>query len=176
MRALRGLSLLAVGLAAALAAGCSHFPLDLNTDEGEPRQTEDAPQDLAEVRLAEAAARAEAALTALARIRAAENPPPAAVEVSLEVPPALRRAVTLDWIGPVETLAEILAARAGYRFVHAGPPPVRPVMVTIAAKHTPLIEVLRDAGIQAGAAATLTVDAERHIVRLDWATPGSEGA
>ena len=31
-----------------------------------------------------------------------------------------------------------------------------------------MIEVLRDAGLQAGDAATLTVDAEERSVRLDW--------
>ena len=167
MRGLRGFSLLAVGLAAVLAAGCSHFPLNPDMDAGEPGRTEDAPPDLAEVRLVEAAARAEAALTALARIRAAETPPPA-VEVPLEVPAALRRPVTFDWIGPLDTLAETLALYAGYRFAGAGAPPVRPVMVAIAARKASLIEVLRDAGIQAGAAATLTVDAQRRTVRLDW--------
>ena len=46
-------------------------------------------------------------------------------------------------------------------------------MVAIAAEDTPLIEVLRDAGIQAGAAATVTVDAERRhrAPRLDRGTP-----
>ena len=175
MRGLRGLSLLAVGLAAVLAAGCSHFPSNPDMDAGEPGRTEDEPPDLAEVRLAEAAARAERALTALARIRVAEIPPPA-IEAPMAVPPALRRRVTLDWIGPVETLAETLAARAGYRFVSAGAPPTRPVMVAIAAEGTPLIEVLRDAGIQAGVAATLTVDARQRTVRLDWTAQGQEGA
>ena len=85
-----------------------------------------------------------------------------------DVPAALRRAVTLDWIGPVETLAETLAQRAGYRFLAAGPMPVRPVMVSVRAAGTPLIEVLRDAGLQAGAAATLVVDAGNRTVRLDW--------
>ena len=107
----------------------------------------------------------------------------------LEVPAALRRPVTIDWIGPVETLAERLAAYAGYRFRTAGLAPVRPVMVAIAAQDAPVIEVLRDAGLQAGDAATLTVDAEERSVRLDWAAaplpsrpgapvaaPGEEGA
>ena len=132
-----------------------------------PPESEERRSGLAEVRLAEAAERAEAALTMLARIRAAEMSLPVA-ELPLEVPPALRRPVTMDWIGPLETLAERLAAYAGYSFRMAGPPPVRPAMVAIAAQAAPLIEVLRDAGIQVDGAATLTVDAEERSVRLDW--------
>ena len=41
------------------------------------------------------------------------------------VPAVLRHPVTLSWIGPVETLAETLATRAGYRFIAAGAPPAR---------------------------------------------------
>ena len=162
-------SLFAAFAIAVAAAGCTPFwerPLGPEIEE-RPARLAAVPPDAAETRLAEAAERAEAALTALARIGSAGTPsPPAAVPV--DVPAALRRAVTLDWIGPVETLARTLAAHAGYRFSMAGAPPARPVMVTIAAEETPLIEVLRDAGLQAGAAATLVVDAGRRTVSLDW--------
>ena len=181
MRYRRGLSLLPVCLVAALGAGCDAFHLNMGMETDAPPPLEDTPPDLAEARLVEAAARAEAALTALAQIRAAETAAPA-VETPVVVPAVLRRPVTLSWIGPVETLAKTIAARAGYRFVAAGAPPVRPLMVAIAAEDTPLIEVLRDAGIQAGAAATVTVDAERRTVRLDWTgerpgtAPGRDGS
>ena len=150
---------------AVFAAGCTPFWTDAQEKELAPSAV--ARPDPAETRLAEAAERAEAALTMLARIRSAETSLPV-VELLLEVPPALGRPVTIDWIGPVETLAERLAAYAGYRFKMAGPPPVRPAMVAIAAQDAPVIEVLRDAGLQAGDAATLTVDAEERNVRLDW--------
>ena len=84
------------------------------------------------------------------------------------MPPELLRAVTIDWIGPVETLAEALARRADYRFIVVGAPSVRPVMVSVTARNLPLIEVLRDTGLQAGNAATLAVDAGKRTVRLDW--------
>ena len=167
MRYRRQFPLLSVCLAGMLCAGCDTFLPDIVVNGGARPPVTNAQTDPAEMRLAEAAERAEAALTALARIQAAETPPPA-VGVPLEVPAALRRPMTLDWIGPLETLAATLARRAGYRFVGAGAAPVRPVMVAIEAANRPLIEVLRDAGIQAGTAATLTVDAERRTVRLDW--------
>ena len=158
-------SLFAVCAVAVLAAGCTPFRAE--TPEAERTPAAAARPDPAETRLAEAAERAEAALTMLARIRAAEAPPPAA-EVPSQVPAALRRPLTLDWIGPLETLAETLAGHAGYRLVVAGASPARPVMIAIEAANRPVIEVLRNAGIQAGAAATLTVDAGQRTVRLDW--------
>ena len=179
-------SLFAACAIAVFVSGCT--PLWEKTQETELAPSVAARPDPAEMRLAEAAERAEAALTMLARIRAAERSLPVA-ELPLEVPDALRRRVTIDWIGPVETLAERLAAYAGYSFRMAGPPPVRPAMVAIAAQAAPVIEVLRDAGLQAGDAATLTVDAEERSVRLDWAAaplpsrpsapvaaPGSDGS
>ena len=157
------------GLMAALGAGCG--PLASSTGALEPAP---AAPDLAETRLVEAALRAEAALTALARVRIGQAPQPAPPPPR-RVPPELLRAVTLDWIGPLETLAGALAERAGYRFVTAGPAPVRPIIVRIGADGRALIDVLRDAGLQAGGAGALTVDAGRRTVRLDWTPPG-EGA
>ena len=124
--------------------------------------------DRAETLLTEAALRAERAFVALARARSAENPL-AATPLPRIVPAALLATVTLDWTGPLEILAEELARRAGYRFFSAGPVPARPAIVAVKTTDAPLIAVLRDAGIQAGQAAMLTVDADRRIVRLDWA-------
>ena len=126
--------------------------------------------DAAEMRLVEAAERAEQALAALARTL--PPPDPAAAMPALDaVPEALRRPVTLDWTGPLETLAAGLARRAGYRFLAAGPAPARPVIVSVRAEDEPLIAVLRDAGLRAGGAATLRVDAAAERVLLDWAAP-----
>lgn len=130
----------------------------------------EAAPDRAETLLVEAAQRAEAALTVLARIRSEERPQTPA-PVPRDAPPELLRTATLDWIGPVETLAETLAKRAGYRFEAAGPRPARPAIVTISARDRALIDLLRDVGIQMGNAGTLTVDAGRRAVRLDWAAP-----
>ena len=151
---------------AALAAGCA--PLQPEADR--ETSVSEAASDRAETLLIAAAQRAEAALTTLARIRSDEHGQ-APAPVPYGVPPELSRTATLDWIGPVETLAETLAKRAGYRFMAAGPRPVRPAIVAVTARNRALIDLLRDAGIQLGAAGTLTVDAERRAVRLDWAAP-----
>ena len=125
--------------------------------------------DPAEILLTEAALRAERAFVALSRPRSEEDPL-ADTPLPRIVPAALLATVTLDWTGPVETLAEELARRAGYRFFAAGPVPARPAIVAVKTRDAPLIAVLRDAGIQAAQAAVLTVDADQRIVRLDWAT------
>ena len=167
--------LLAAGLVTALTGGCAPLGIGPGPVPEPARQSIDWQPDPAGMRLAEAAERAEAALTALAMMRAADSPPPVP-DVPAAVPPALQRRVTLDWSGPVETLAEALAGRAGYRFVIGGTEPARPVMVSVSARDVPLIEVLRDTGLQAGNAATLAVDAGRRTVRLDWTGPRRDGA
>ena len=123
--------------------------------------------DPVEIRLVEAVERAERALASLARAVPAPDPASRLPDVR-SVPAALRTPVTLDWTGPVEALAEELARRAGYRFAEAGRPPARPLIVAVEADALPLIAVLRDAGLRAGEAATLTVDAERQTILLDW--------
>ena len=126
--------------------------------------------DPAEARLVEAAERAERALASLAR---ALPPPDAASTMPAPdaVPEALMRTVSIDWTGPLPALAEELARRAGYRFVQAGRPPARPLIVAIEAAERPLLAVLRDAGLRAGGVATLTVDAAGETIVLDWTGP-----
>ena len=130
-----------------------------------------------EQRLLEAAERAAAAQVMLARLRQAERAAPLPAALPRLVPEALLRPVSLDWTGPLEALAARLAAEAGYGFEVAGRAPVRPVMVALRAEGRPLIALLRDAGLQAGAAATVVVDPDRRGVRLDWTAPaaGREG-
>ena len=125
--------------------------------------------DPAELRLTEAAVRAEAALAALASAVGGRTAP-----VPRIVPEPLLGRVTVDWIGPLETLAAQLAERAGYEFATAGPRPARPPMAELRAKAQPLIMAFRDLGIQAGSVAALTVDADRGRVRLDWLPPPRE--
>ncbi|MDE0407238.1 MAG: DotD/TraH family lipoprotein [Alphaproteobacteria bacterium] len=162
---------LAVLLAGALA-GCSAWvpePAAVKVRAG---------PDLAEtlvpeLRLVEAAERAERALASLARaLHAADRGTPrhsdSAMPALDSVPRPLKRPVTLDWAGPLEGLAQALAERAGYRFLTAGRPPARPLIVTVEAENRPLLAVLRDAGLRAGGAATLTVDAAAEAVLLDW--------
>ncbi len=161
------------GLLAGPLVGCV-----LRTPETPPAATVSSGPDPAEMLLVEAAERAERALASLARTLPV--PDRASTMPALDsVPAALRRPVTLDWVGPIEGLARTLAERAGWRFLVAGRPPARPLIVAVEAEDRPLIAVLRDAGLRAGAAATLTVDAAAQAVLLDWTapsgTPGEDG-
>ena len=126
--------------------------------------------DPAEMRLVEAVERAERALASLARTLPAPGPESGLPDAST-LPAALRRPVTVDWSGPIEALAADLARRAGYGFAQAGRAPARPLIVAVETKDAPLIAVLRDLGLRAGSAATLTVDAANRTVLLDWTAP-----
>ncbi len=90
--------------------------------------------------------------------------------------PELQTRVTLDWLGPLERLAERLADDIGCDFVVAGTRPPAPVMVEIEVKDEPAIFVLREIGLQAKDRAVLTVDATRMVVRLDWIEPKAQSA
>ena len=160
-----------VALAGVLLAGCVTDGVSPDTSPAPPDAAGAA--DLAEMRLVAAALRAEEALSGLRRALAADTPLDETPAPRL-VPEALARRVSLDWAGPLETVVERLADEAGYRFEAAGAMPVRPVFVEIDAESRPLIALLRDAGIQAGAAGLVVVDATRDVVRLDWAPPAPE--
>ncbi|MDE0051604.1 MAG: DotD/TraH family lipoprotein [Rhodospirillales bacterium] len=161
------LPVLLAGLLAGPLAGCSMWaPLPVAALDSPVRP------DPAETRLVEAVERAERALASLAQAAPAADPE---LPDADSLPAALRAPVTLDWTGPVDALAEELARRAGYRFAEAGRPPARPLIVAVEAEGEPLIAVLRDAGLRAGAAATLTVDAAARTVLLDWAAPEGDG-
>ena len=149
-----------------LAAVWSLCGCELMPWRGEPVAVEPV-IDSSELRLVAAAVRAEEALTVLALARAADNPLEE-VAVPRIVPRSLLRKVSIDWIGPLETLARSLAEQAGYGFEMSGAPPPMPVIVEMEAESTALIVLLRDAGIKAGALGRLVVDARREVVLLDW--------
>ena len=121
----------------------------------------------AELRLTDAALRAERALTGLQQIRAAQHPDLGG-ELPRIVEPELLERMSLDWIGPLTSLLQDLAERAGYAFVVAGPRPVAPALVSVSVEDEALIFVLRDVAMQAGSGVLVVVDAERREVRVDW--------
>ena len=133
-----------------------------------------APQLVAEpdgvtLRLANAADRAATALDTLASIEQKRTPtilPPLAASA----PPELRRSVTVNWVGPVQPLLQQLADRAGYEFQLAGNAPSSAIILSINVRNQPVIETLRDAGLQLGQRAKLRVDAQLKLIELVYAT------
>jgi defect-in-organelle-trafficking protein DotD len=120
------------------------------------------------LRLASAVDKASSALQTLASVEQARNPG-AAIQSVPYAPQELRRSMTLDWNGPIEPVLQRLADRAGYQIQVNGDTPPAPVVVSLRAKQKPVIELLRDIGLQAGSRADVVVDSERRIVELNYA-------
>jgi defect in organelle trafficking protein DotD len=119
------------------------------------------------MRLAQAADRASSALDTLAAIEQVRTPtdlPPLAASA----PPELRRSVTVNWIGPAEPIAKQLADRASYQLKVTGNTPEVPVIVSLNVRNQPVIEILRDLGLQLGGRAELKVDANLKVVELSY--------
>lgn len=120
------------------------------------------------MRLAQAADRASNALDTLAAIEQVRTPtdlPPLAASA----PPELRRSVTVNWIGPAEPIAKQLADRASYVLKVTGNVPETPVIVSLNVRNQPVIETMRDLGLQLGGRAELKVDANLKAVELHYA-------
>lgn len=149
----------------ALVGGCAWMEALLAPEEPPVAVVRSA--EPAELRLTDAALRAERALTGLQRIRAAQSPELAG-EIPRIVAPELLEPISLEWVGPLTSLLESLAEKAGYGFLEAGPRPVVPAVVSVEVENEALIFVLRDVGLQAGSGVLVVVDAERREIRVDW--------
>lgn len=117
--------------------------------------------------LADAADRASNALETLAAVEH-YRAPGANLSPIDNAPVKLRRAVTVNWIGPVETITKTLADRASYSFQAIGTPPPVPVVVSIDAENKPVIDVLRDIGLQLGQRGDVKVDSNRNMVEIHY--------
>lgn len=148
---------------ALLLAGCS---------VGDPVKAEKAQlvasPDTVSLMLADAADRASVALETLAAVEQSRSPGVAVGPVS-NVPPELKRAVTVNWVGPVEPIAKTLAERAGYAFQPYGNPPPVPIVVSLDVQNEPVIDVLRSLGLQLGMRADVKVDGKRRMVEVHYA-------
>jgi defect-in-organelle-trafficking protein DotD len=156
-------ALAVTALAAATLAACAPMNFAQKVDQqlvAEP--------DPVGLRLASAADRATAALQTLASVEQ-HRTPAASIQSTPAAPQELRRAVSVEWIGPIEPLARQLADRAGYRFLVNGDQPPAPLVVSVMAKQRSVVEVLRDVGLQAGARADIAVDVDQRIVELNYA-------
>ncbi len=131
--------------------------------------------DKVSAQLAEAADRASVALETLAAVEQARSPGIAVAPIE-NAPPELRRAITVNWVGPVEQITKTLADRAGYSFNVIGNKPVTPVVVSLDVENKPVIDVLRNIGLQLGMRADIRVDGTRRVVEIQYApTPGVGG-
>jgi len=124
--------------------------------------------DKVSLMLAEAADKASNALETLAAVEQSRAPA-VAVQPIHNAPPELKRAITINWIGPAEPLLKKLADRASYNFITIGDKPPVPLVVNIDKENTPVIDVMRSAGLQLGLRADVKVDSITKMVELHYA-------
>lgn len=124
--------------------------------------------DKVSLMMAEAADKASNALETLAAVEQNKSPG-VAVQPIHNAPPELQRAVTVNWVGPPEQVTKILADRASYTFIAVGNRPPVPPIVNIDVAGEPVIDVLRDVGLQLGVRGDIKVDSVRKIIELHYA-------
>jgi defect-in-organelle-trafficking protein DotD len=146
-------------IAAAALSGCA--------DHKRNAQVVTSP-DKVSLMLAEAADRASNSLETLASIEQSKAPG-VAVQPIHNAPEELARAITITWVGPPEQILRKLADRASYNFVTIGNRPPVPLVVNVDVQNQPVIEVLRDIGLQLGVRGDVKVDSERGIIELHYA-------
>ena len=160
-------------LSLVLIAGCTQVRGYANFSNATPQIVSQ--PDAVNAMLAEAATKASSALETLAAVEQAQSPVPTAAPVG-DAPLSLRRAITVNWVGPVEQIAKTLADRASYEFIALGTPPPTPIVVSVDVENMPIIEVLRDIGLQMGQRANITVDAGESVVEVHYPqVPGVDG-
>lgn len=124
--------------------------------------------DRVSLMLAEAADKASDALETLAAVEQSRSPG-VSVQPIHNAPPELVRAMTITWIGPSEQLLKKLADRASYTFITIGDRPPLPLTVNIDAENKPVIDILREVGLQLGVRGDVKVDSTRRMIELHYA-------
>ncbi len=117
--------------------------------------------------LADAADRVAVSLEKLAAVEYQRSPGIAVAPIE-NAPVELRRAITVNWVGPAEPIVQTLADRASYNFSVFGVQPAVPIVVSIDAENQPVVEVLRDIGLQMGLRADIRVDASMKLVEIHY--------
>ncbi len=123
--------------------------------------------DKVSAQLAQAADKASTALQTLATIEQTRTPNASTAPFD-NVPVELRRAITINWVGPVESVTKTVANRASYGFSVLGEGPATDKIVNLDIENKPIIDVLRAIGLQLGTAADIVVDANSRTVELQY--------
>ncbi len=166
---MRRTSFLSTFLFIALAAGGSACS-SLEKHSNDEPQIVAAPDNVSAM-LASAADRASTALQTLAAIESTRTPATNIGPVG-NAPSELRRAITVNWIGPAEPITNTLAERAGYQFLTIGTPPPIPTVVSVDVENRPVIDVLRNIGLQLGGRGDIKVDSQQRIIEIHY-TPNT---
>jgi len=166
----RSMALALVLSCLALSACESGFTAFSKKDVSDAKPQLVAEPDQTSLMIADAADRATRALESLAVVEQVRTPGAAAAAAMIpNAPPELQRAISFTWSGPVEPVARDLAMRAGYGFQTIGDVPPTPILVNLNIYNQPMVEVLRDIGLQMGTRADLKLDANRRVVEIIYA-------
>lgn len=156
-------SIISLILCVFIITGCGTANRDFSN--GSPQLV--AAPDSVSAMLADAADRASNALETLAAVEYARSPG-ISVSPTDNAPVELRRAVTVNWVGPAEVITNTLASRANYSFSVFGTSPPIPIVVSIDVENKPVIDVLRDIGLQLGLRGDIRVDGSKRAVELHY--------
>ncbi len=125
--------------------------------------------DPAEAKLAEAASAVSKSIQSLAEIQEATTPPPKNYRPPDPASYGMANLVSVDWSGPIEPLIQQIANSTGYKVQRLGKAPAIPIMISIYEKNTPIGNILRDAGYQAGDRADVVLFPAQRIIELRYA-------
>jgi defect in organelle trafficking protein DotD len=156
--------LLAVSAMLLLITGCSTEPKVMIVENSATNKT-------AETQLADAADSVSKSLQELAEIERATHPQarlPSPVEPEMI---GMAQLASIDWSGPVGPLVKKIADASKYKLHILGTAPAIPILVSIAAKDTPLSDILRDISFQCGSKASIVVYPASKIIELRYAKP-----
>lgn len=123
--------------------------------------------DNVSVQLAIAAKKASEAIIELAEVEKVRTPTTTAPIVE-DAPRLLRQPMSITWNGPIGPLAQRVADRAMYGFVEYGKSLSTPILVQVDAINTPLVDILKNIGLQAGSRANVVVDVENRNVEVHY--------
>jgi len=151
-------------LSAVVVTGCSYFPKPVPKRDAQIV----ASPDKVSLMLADAADKASNALETLAAVEQSRAPA-VAVEPIHNAPPELKRAMTVNWIGPADEVLKKISNRASYSFITVGDKPPVPLVVNLDKENTPVIDLLRSVGLQLGMRADVKVDSVKRMVELHYA-------
>ena len=159
VKSTRGMALLLIALA---LAGCS----SATGSSTSPIATE---PDLVSTRLAQAAEKAAKAMDTISGIEQERSPQISLANNFADASPALLQPITIKWSGPIEQITETLAVRAGMHFQSIGNLSGVPLVVNLNVYQKPLIEVLKDVGLQAGRRADISVNNVSNTIEIRYA-------
>jgi defect-in-organelle-trafficking protein DotD len=159
---IRFFSLFFVAVCALALAGCG---VNKPFSDAAPQLV--AAPDSVSAMLADAADRASRSLETLAAVEHTRTPAANVAPIG-DAPMELRRAITVNWIGPVEQITKTLAERAGYNFLTIGAKPPVPVVISLDVENRPVIDVLRDIGLQLGVRGDVKVDSSHRTVEIHY--------